>query len=289
MNKPIIFRKKTIASGGVIEQFTYERGITHGFEMSEKWKEKRRIAKLVNKASQTKEQLEERRIRNRTLSMLRAKKTLTRLVDANVYQYHNTKGRPYPPVFLTLTFKEDIKDQKQANPLFSLFIKRLNYHVSKKISNPLRYSVVIEFQDLNRGGVVHYHVILYDLPLIKADTLEKIWREGTININAIKHVKKIGNYISKYMSKNFGDARLDGHKRYFSSRGLIKPTVYAGEVAYKAIRDAIPADTPMKERSFQSARKGLITTTIFTLRPQKGLKGVMSDEELKKIEPYDIS
>lgn len=96
MTRPFVYRKKTVISGSIVEQTTYERPITHGFKVSPHFKEKRKLAIETAKRNLTKEQLLERRIKNRKLSMNRARNTLTRLINANVYQYFNTKGRPYP-------------------------------------------------------------------------------------------------------------------------------------------------------------------------------------------------
>lgn len=289
MKTPILFKNKTIISGLIIEQIEYGRSISHGFEISPLWKEKRKLARKVSKSNLSREQILEKILSNRRLSMLRAKKTLIRLVNSNVYQYTNTKGRPYIPTFLTLTFAKDIRNQKQANELFSLFIKRLNYHVHKNKAHPLKYSVVIEFQNLTREGVIHYHALLYDLPFIKANTLEGLWREGIINVTSMRSIKKIGTYLSKYMSKKFEDPRLDGHKRYFSSRGLIKPKTYAGAVAYTVIKNAIPKSTPQKKSEFISEKLGKVSTTIYTLENKGGISEFLNPEEIAKINLYDIS
>ncbi len=60
---------------------------------------------------------------SRERSLARAKKQLRRLINANAGQY----GREFTTKFLTLTFKENITDPKEANYLFTKFIKRLNY------------------------------------------------------------------------------------------------------------------------------------------------------------------
>jgi hypothetical protein len=212
MTRPFVYHKKTIVSGSTIEQLIYERYISHGFTVPERFKERRKTAIDNAKRNLTQEQLIERRAENRRLAMNRARNTLTRLINSNVYQYFNTKGRPYPPAFLTLTFAEDIRNQQQANELFTLFIKRLNYKVHKNKSYTLKYSVVVEFQDKTREGVIHYHVLFYDLPYIHVLVLQKIWREGTIDVHAVKKVNSVSKYVTKYMHKNFQDERLDGHK-----------------------------------------------------------------------------
>jgi hypothetical protein len=285
--KPVItYNKKTIISGGVIEQFVYEEICSHGSRMPTYLKEKIKKAKIKAKKNI---KTEAEKIKNRTSSMLRAKKTLTQLINSNVYQYFSTKGRPFPPIFLTLTFAKDIRNQKQANKQFSLFIKRLNYKVHKNKSYTLRYSVVVEFQDLTREGVIHYHVLLYDLQFIDVIILQSIWHEGGIDIHKVDDIDDIADYVTKYMKKNFHDERLDGHKRYFSSRGLFKPKTFAGDFVYDLIKNAIPKDTPKKEKTFRSEWKGKITKTTFTLEDKKILPDILDEEDIHKLQPYDIS
>lgn len=118
--------------------------------------------------------------------------------------------------FITLTFKDEIKDVKEANKLFKLFILRMRY-----LYPYLKYMAVIEFQDLNRGGVVHYHM-LAKLPFIKAKELQEIWGNGFIKVNSIKHVDNLGAYVVKYMNKDTSDKRLQGLKAYNTSKNLIR-------------------------------------------------------------------
>lgn len=288
MNRPFVYHKKTIVSGSTIEQLIYERYISHGFTVPERFKERRKAAIDNAKRNLTQEQLVERRKENRKLAMNRARNTLTRLINSNVYQYFNTKGRPYPPIFLTLTFAEDIRNQKQANKLFTLFIKRLNYEVHKNKSYTLKYSVVVEFQDKTREGVIHYHVLFYDLPYIHVLVLQKIWREGTIDIHQVKKVKSISKYVTKYMHKNFQDERLDGHKRYFSSRGLIKPKIYAGVTAFETIKKSIPENTPKVEDTFVTKKKGKVIRAVYTLKDKKGLLDILNSDDIDQLRQYGI-
>ena len=91
------------------------------------------------------------------------------------------------------------------------------------------------------------------------------------------------------MAKNFDDARLDKHKRYFSSRALIKPKVYAGDFAYEKIRSVIPHNAQKWEKEFDTQYKGKITKTIFTLSNKDDLSVYMNQEDFQEIKQYDIS
>lgn len=123
--------------------------------------------------------------------------------------------------FITLTFNNsmdfDITDVKQCNLAFQRFIKRLKYKYSE-----LKYVAVLEFQDKNDRGAVHYHMIC-NLPYIKKSELAEIWGNGFVKINAIDKVDNVGAYVVKYMQKDIDDDRLQGLKAYNCSKGLQQP------------------------------------------------------------------
>lgn len=123
--------------------------------------------------------------------------------------------------FVTLTFNNsmgfDIKDVKQCNSYFHDAIRRLRY-----LYPYLKYVAVVEFQDKNDRGAVHYHVIC-NLPYIKKVELSEIWGGGYVKINRIDKVDNVGAYVVKYMNKDIDDVRLQGLKAYNCSKGLQKP------------------------------------------------------------------
>ena len=104
---------------------------------------------------------------------------------------------------------------QECNLLFKNFIKRLKY----KYNDNLKYLAVIEFQ---KRGAVHYHVLL-DIPYVPQNTLQELWGNGFVYINAIDHVDNIGAYILKYITKDNNDIRLMGQKAYLYSRNLKQP------------------------------------------------------------------
>ena len=107
--------KKIVCAGDVIEVYEYDKGYLKGYELTES--EKRNNGRLKGEKSNNYEE-------HRKQVLQRAKKNLRRLINANVGQY----GKEFIAKFLTLTFKDNIKDIKQANYEFTKFIKRLNYH-----------------------------------------------------------------------------------------------------------------------------------------------------------------
>mgnify|MGYP000358220771 CR=1 FL=1 len=144
-------------------------------------------------------------------SALRAKRSLLRLVEANVGQYGDSK-----PVFATLTQKENQVSLPISNRRFSEFIKRLNYELGMK----LKYVAVPEFQ---KRGSVHFHIVFFNLPFLHVKKFEKIWGYGMTNVQLMKKANRTGAYLAKYFTKAVQDPRLYQKKAYFSSRGLKKP------------------------------------------------------------------
>lgn len=160
---------------------------------------------------------------------------IERLIDCN----YNNKS-----TFLTLTFARNLEDLAEANKEFNLFIKRLNYYLKKldeaneddetdenteddededKDKESLKYISIWERQE---RGAIHYHVILFNLPFIKAKKIEEIWKNGFIKINLIKDEDKatgsVSTYLTKYFTKDIDD-RVREKKAYFSSRNLERP------------------------------------------------------------------
>ena len=86
----------------------------------------------------------------------------------------------------------------------------------------LQYVAVIEFQDKNGRGAVHYHMVC-NLPYIRNTELQQIWGNGFIKVNRIDHVDNVGAYVIKYMVLDMDDKRLCGEQAYLRSRGLVEP------------------------------------------------------------------
>lgn len=141
-------------------------------------------------------------------------------------------GKEFTSKFVTLTFRENVKDLKTANYEFKKFMQRLNYYMFGTKKANIKYSCVPEFQ---KRGAVHYHLIFYNLPYLKANDLESIWGNGFIKVNKIDNVDNVGAYICKYMTKENTDKRLEGNKCYFNSRGLLKPLEYTDKKDKKIV------------------------------------------------------
>ncbi len=262
---------KVIASGYTIECYAYnDKVLSYNFNNHRKGVTKSRIAVTDKESLQ-------RKIESRRRSMQRSNSHLRRLINSNIWRWFKDNGRAYLPVFTTFTFAEEIREIKTANIIFSNFIRRLNYYITDDSKAFLKYVVVVEFQDLNRNGVIHYHVIFFNLKRIMKFTLFELWGQGNIDIKKINNVDNIGAYMSKYMSKHFEDDRLDGLKRYFSSRGLIKPILILDEEKSKKIIDSLPESLIRNKRTFKSLYQGQVTYTQYKLEKHETLLDYVSN------------
>lgn len=174
--------------------------------------------------------------------------------------------------FVTLTFRDNLKDVKKANKAFKQFIQRLRYKYYD-----FKYIAVIEFQ---KRGAVHYHM-LSDLPFIPVDEVKKIWGNGFVKIQAIDHVDNIGAYLVKYMNKDNDDTRLQGEKGYLMSKNLAKPLELSswkdGDALLFAVVDKyqLKEKTPSYASTYESDKAGTITYLQYNLNrvPQKSNNG----------------
>jgi len=180
-------------------------------------------------------------------SLRRARANLRRKINANAGQWWDDKeGKRFVPLFVTLTFAENVQDIPTANKEFMLFVKRFNWTVFRSRRAHLKYVTVVEFQE---RGAIHYHSIFFNCPFVPSliERLAEIWRHGRPHFNKVRHVKNVGAYMVKYMTKEAQDERLKGKKTYFSSQGLRKSVVMEDEIRIGEILEWLPANTQKRE------------------------------------------
>ena len=245
-----------IRSGDIIEIFEYSEGYLKGYELTAS--EKMSIGRTKEKSENYEE--------HRKQVLQRAKKNLRRLINANVGQY----GKEYTAKFVTLTFKDNITDIKQANYEFKKFIKRLNYYCFGTKKTNLKYTCVIEFQ---KRGSIHYHIIIYNMPYVKANDISNVWGNGFIKINKIDDVNNVGAYVSEYLGQSekgqghdLEDDRLQGKKSYFSSRGIFKPVEITDKKIVEQVASALPNKNLTYSAVFENEHLGNISYKQYNLK-----------------------
>lgn len=249
---------KAIVSGSVVEIFSYEKPLAYEFENPPS----------RNGCSRDDEVSTEKKEDIRKRSMRRARTWLTRLIHSNVWQWTQPNGEPFPPAFITFTFAENLTNIEEANKIFSLFIKRLNFQLFKNKKSILKYIAVTEFQ---KRGAVHFHCLFFNLPvgLVESERrtrrIADIWDHGFIDTKDVDDVGKAIAYLTKYMLKSFEDPRLDGKKRYFGSRKLERPKVIRLQHLVEKIIFALPPEKKVYENTFESEYQGTTTYSKYEL------------------------
>lgn len=225
--------RKLVASGAFLEFYQFQNPVFYG--PPEKPRKKSIRAKTKKDSQASEESI--------LSSVYRSKRKIKRYFYANAGQWPKPDGKPYLPMFLTLTFKENIDDLKLANQRFMKFVQRFNYFLFKQTL--LQYICVIEFQE---RGAVHYHMVIFNLPKIKDrvyKTILDIWRknnsQGSINLKPVRNSAGAIRYLTKYLTKAMNDERLWNRKKYFLSSGLKPPVTVRNNEAVEHIQKLLPA------------------------------------------------
>ena len=270
---------KAIVSGSVIEIFSFEKPLAYEFENPSGGHGSDRD--IDDLPAEKKEDIRKR-------SMRRARTWLTRLIHSNVWRWMQENSEPFSPAFITFTFAENITDIAQANKIFSLFIKRLNFQLYKNKKSILKYIAVTEFQ---KRGAVHFHCLFFNLPigLVESERTTRriadIWDHGFIDTKDVDDVGKAIAYLTKYMLKSFEDPRLDGKKRYFGSRNLERPKIIRLQHLVEKIISALPPEKKVYENVFESEYQGMTTYSKYELERGQLLR--LKKEEIKSSIPIN--
>lgn len=272
---------KIVASGNVVEVYEFREPLFYGEQET----------RGNGGRSEDKERdPEEQKIideENRMRTMYRAKTSLKRSINANTHQWCKSDGSPHLPAFITFTFAENITNAKEANAMFTKFIKRLTYHITGEKISHLKYIAVTEFQ---KRGAIHFHVIFFNLPaeLVVNEreqrTIADLWKHGFIDVRPIDKITSLGSYITKYMQKNFNDDRLDGKKRYFSSRGLNQPKTIRDQERADIIRSALPEGAMAYTKEQNHDYLGEFTYKLYVLPPGKTIIDFMTQEQIDQLQ-----
>jgi len=145
-------------------------------------------------------------------ALQRAKQHVFQIVEAN----HLAHGA-FKTIFVTLTFARQTDSRAVADRRVALFIKRLSRHCGHKI----KYVFVPE---RHISGNIHYHGVLFNMPFIPVDYLEKkIYWYGDLDLDMPKSLKNVTHYISKYITKDVLRTARKGEKTYLAPRGIHVP------------------------------------------------------------------
>lgn len=196
------------------------------------------------------------------------KKTFTKL--RQLIRTNFTKGG-HNQLFITLTYGENMTDEKRLMKDFQKFYQRLQYRLK---GHKLDYIAVMEPQG---RGAWHVHLMLKsDKPILFLDNveLEKIWGLGYTETQRLKS-DDVGSYYVAYFTdilqegkdgskKRIKGSRLSmypkGFKFYRTSRGIKKPDEIIAE--YGELEKAGYKKTYEKAIEIYDEEKGRVLNTI---------------------------
>jgi len=144
------------------------------------------------------------------------------------------------PLFISLTFEQDsqgLYPKQLGGGEFHDFILRM-----RKIFPQLSYVAVPEFQDKNKRGALHFHCLMWGVPLSLGDIrfkdtllsqgLERtfriiggIWSRGFVDVIRTDGSPKLSHYLSKYFTKAWLDYRFYGFRVIYYSQNFPHPLI----------------------------------------------------------------
>lgn len=235
--------QKMIVSGSLVEIIKYEKLPKTGLRSSKKFT--KRVLNLTPK--------------RRSDNLLSTKRHFVRRVSAAIKEFGT-------PLFITLTFAQNITDMDESIKEFRAFTLRMRSRF-----NDFQYVAVPEFQ---KRGALHFHCFVWGLSQERGDlrrgriTLErgterdsreiaKIWNNGFVDIarsdGSLRHIM----YFAKYMIKAASDERLVTRKLYYMSRGIPMPLIIRDDnVAFFQTKMLLMKK--ISESCFRSAWLGVI-------------------------------
>lgn len=235
--------EKLIIAGNFFHHYLYSKAVHYDFQQPKYQKNKRKGQDL--------------RDRNDS-NIYRTKKRIKLLLQANTDESSFGETAINQPLFLTLTFMENIQEVDKANKLFSRFIRAVNYQSTKSKKATLKYLNVIEFQ---QRGAIHFHCVIFNPGdrFKLYDIIREQWPYGFTSLKVIKNQQHLINYVYKDLVKNRQKAELYGHKSYFISKGLKQPTIFRDSQWISAL---LPSD---KKQTFSKTFTNDHQSTKYTM------------------------
>lgn len=184
-------------------------------------------------------------------TLAQSMKKLRDTINANVTNVENVK-------WVTLTYKDNVQDEKRLYDDFRKFIMRLRYYCKKNDLPDFEYISVVEYQ---ARGALHAHVLfIWDTPapFIANDIISKIWGFGFTKTKALKGtISNLGNYLTAYLTD------LPLHEAIISKTDLSKHQIKAidGKRYVKASRLHL---YPPNTRLFRTS-KGIIKPKTYKM------------------------
>jgi hypothetical protein len=262
--------KRIKITGFIIEISKYGKDLLLSFHPRKKNEIERVVEELTEEAKRKK-------------NMKAKKNKIIDLINSNAYQWKDNNGKIYKPIFLTLTFKENMTDLDFANNEFKNFIRRLSYDIKGWKLTFLKYLAVVEFQG---RGAIHYHVIFFNLEFMERiyDRFRELWKHGSSRIISAWSIRNLGFYMAKYLTKGKHSDRLEFRKHYFVSNGLKKPDIIWLEEVIDMIKSMLPEEskTNKKPIKFSTDYMGDVERNYYNLKKYPEIMKRIQEEFIGK-------
>lgn len=253
--------QKTVEYGDYLEIFKYNED-AKGFSRKSRELQASRRNESFRNVGETELQQTESYKGKRADNAKRVSSAFRKLVIANLSESSS-------PIFVTLTYAENILQFGRAHQDLSSFFGALRYHFGKGI----RYIAVPEFQ---RRGAIHFHALVWGLPpgMVKAERssrmVARLWKQGFVDLIDTDGHEKLAGYMAKYMRKAFMDKRLFGKKAYVVSRNIIRPVIDKKPILWALdIKYGLSTLEPLQDRTFYTNWLGEGNYKLFNVNPSK--------------------
>lgn len=194
-------------------------------------------------------------------SIKRSKQRIFFIAQGNI----NPNHKPY---FLTLTYakkSEHTENLELCRHDLKNFFRRFSNHAFGN-QWKLQYLAVAERQMKNKRNVIHFHIIIFNLPTLfwnerKTRYIAKIWGFGFADLRTLEKtvkgktkIKNIPAYIASYLGKD--NCVQFGKNFFYASRNLARPHTDFSPLPFHINGDIV------KETKIIS-KKGIINIKIY--------------------------
>lgn len=145
-----------------------------------------------------------------TASVAQSLRNLRDIINANLTD-------PATALWVTLTYKENMRDTQRLYEDFHAFIKRFRRHLQKNDHPPVEYIAAAEPQG---RGAWHLHVLFLfpeKAPFIPNAHMAKLWGHGFTKTKSLQGVDNPGLYLTAYL----GDMELTEAVMSGTTRGRL--------------------------------------------------------------------
>jgi hypothetical protein len=183
-------------------------------------------------------------------SVKQSLRNLRDLLNTNITNPENCR-------WLTLTYRENMKDTKRLYDDTRKFHMRMKYYLKK---NSLPCYEYIECAEPQARGAWHMHIVMIfkeekQAPFIPNNTIEKIWGYGFTKIRKLTNVDNVGCYLTAYLS----DMELSNAMQKGSVKGDLKAATVTdkngGKIRKAIVKGARINLYPVGFRLFRTSRK----------------------------------